>query len=64
MTSIDILKLSIDMALVVAVTPILGLYMKKVFSGEKTFLDPLLKPVERLIYDPGVTGANKVKAAP
>ncbi len=28
----------------------LGLYMAKVFSGEKTFLDRILRPVERLIY--------------
>jgi K+-transporting ATPase ATPase A chain len=27
----------------------LGLYMARVFNGERTFLDPLLRPVERLI---------------
>ena len=27
-----------------------GRYMARVFSGEKTLLDPLLCPVERLIY--------------
>ena len=31
-------------------TPLLGGYMKRVFSGEKTFLDPVLGPVERGIY--------------
>src|SRR5246127_4552629 len=28
----------------------LGVFMTRVFSGEKTFLDPLLRPVERLVY--------------
>ena len=28
----------------------LGKYMSKVFQGQKTFLDPLLVPVEKLIY--------------
>ena len=28
----------------------LGLYMARVFAGERTFLDPVLAPVERLIY--------------
>jgi K+-transporting ATPase ATPase A chain len=50
MTGINIAKLLLYLGVIVAVTPILGLYMKKVFAGEKTFPDPLLKPVERLIY--------------
>jgi K+-transporting ATPase ATPase A chain len=50
MTGIQIVKLLLYLGVVVAVTPILGLYMKKVFAGERTLLDPLLKPVERLIY--------------
>jgi K+-transporting ATPase ATPase A chain len=28
----------------------LGIFMARVFGGEKTFLDPVLRPVERLIY--------------
>ncbi len=28
----------------------LGLYMARVLQGEKTFLDPVLRPVERLLY--------------
>jgi len=36
---------------VVTVTSVpLGLYMARVFAGEPTFLDPVLGPVERLIY--------------
>ncbi len=35
--------------LVVLMQP-LGLYMARVFEGERTFLDRLLKPIERLIF--------------
>jgi K+-transporting ATPase ATPase A chain len=38
------------LAIVFAITKPLGLFMARVFSGEKTFLDPVVKPVERLIY--------------
>ena len=37
------------LALLIAVKP-LGLYMAKVFSGERTFLSPVLAPVERGFY--------------
>ena len=33
-----------------AISVPLGLYMARVFAGERTFLDPVLTPVERLIY--------------
>src|SRR5215469_5113550 len=36
--------------LVTAISVPLGLYMARVFSGQRTFLDPVLRPVERLIY--------------
>ena len=35
---------------VLVVTKPLGVYMAKVFSGEKTFLEKIFGPVERLIY--------------
>ena len=28
----------------------LGIFMARVYQGERTFLDPLMKPIERLIY--------------
>lgn len=34
----------------IALSPFLGKYMANVFTGKKTFLTPLLGPVERLIY--------------
>jgi K+-transporting ATPase ATPase A chain len=50
MTGLSVLELLIYLALIIAVTPILGGYMKRVFSGEKTLLDPVLRPLERVIY--------------
>ena len=42
---------------ILLVTKPLGVFMARVFSGEKTFLDPLLRPVERLVYR--LTGVDK-----
>jgi K+-transporting ATPase ATPase A chain len=36
--------------LLTAVTPLLGGYMKKVFSGERTLFDPVFRPLERITY--------------
>lgn len=43
--------------LILLVTKPLGLFMAHVFSREKTFLDPVLRPIERLIYR--LTGVNE-----
>src|SRR5215475_11033957 len=37
-------------ALILVVTKPLGVFMARVFNRERTFLDPALRPVERLIY--------------
>jgi K+-transporting ATPase ATPase A chain len=34
----------------VALTPVLGLFMAKVFNGERTWLTPILRPLEKTIY--------------
>jgi potassium-transporting ATPase potassium-binding subunit len=44
------LQIAFFLLLVFAVTKPLGLFMARVFNREKTFLDPLLRPVEKLIY--------------
>ncbi|MEP6741491.1 MAG: potassium-transporting ATPase subunit KdpA [bacterium] len=44
-------------ALILAITKPLGLFMAHVFNHEKTFLDFILRPVERLIYK--LTGVNE-----
>jgi K+-transporting ATPase ATPase A chain len=50
MTALQLIKIAVYFLLILSVTKPLGLYMRRVFSGEKTFLDPLLRPIERLIY--------------
>src|SRR5712692_5757354 len=37
-------------AIILLVTKPLGIFMAHVFNREKTFLDPLLRPIERLVY--------------
>jgi len=44
------LQIAIFCALVVAVVPLLGGYMARVFTGERTFLDPVVGPLERGTY--------------
>jgi len=50
MTGNGWLQLALYVLALLAVTKPLGVYMAQVFSGEKTFLDRPLRPVERLIY--------------
>jgi K+-transporting ATPase ATPase A chain len=45
-----VIKVALFFLLLLALTKPMGLYMRCLFSGERTFLDPLLGPVERLIY--------------
>src|SRR5690348_9480874 len=44
------LQIAIFLAVLVAIVPLLGGYMARVFSGERVLLTPVLSPVERLIY--------------
>jgi K+-transporting ATPase ATPase A chain len=44
------LQILLFLALIFAVTKPLGLFMARVFSREKTFMDPVLRPLERLLY--------------
>ncbi len=50
MSALEIVQVVLYLLLLVAVTPLLGGYMKRVFDGERTFLTPVLRPVEKLIY--------------
>jgi K+-transporting ATPase ATPase A chain len=43
-------QIAIFFLLVLAVTKPLGAFMTRVFNRERTFLDPVLRPVERAIY--------------
>ncbi len=50
MISNAIVQVGLFFALVTVLSVPLGRYMARVFAGERTFLDPVLAPVERLIY--------------
>ena len=51
------LQILVFLALTFAVTKPLGVFMARVFAREKTFLDPVLRPIERLLYR--VTGVDE-----
>ncbi|HXX20738.1 MAG TPA: potassium-transporting ATPase subunit KdpA [Candidatus Acidoferrum sp.] len=59
MTAIGWLQIFVFCAIIVAITPPLGAYMTRVFNGERTWLSPLLRPVERAIY--GIAGVDDTR---
>src|SRR5690348_11540763 len=50
MTAIGIFQIAFFFGVIVAVTKPMGAFMTRVFAGERTFLHPVLRPLERLIY--------------
>jgi K+-transporting ATPase ATPase A chain len=50
MTANGVFQIALYFGLVVLLVKPLGLYMAHVFNGQRTFLDPVLRPVERVIY--------------
>ncbi len=59
MHSLDLIRPAIYFLVILVLTPPLGKYLKKVFAGESTLLDPLLSPLERWIYR--LSGIEAVK---
>lgn len=43
-------QIALTLLLVVGLTPILGSYLAQVFMAKRTILDPVMKPIERVIY--------------
>src|SRR3954462_5760314 len=50
MTFLGVSQIVVFYLIVLALAKPAGLYMYRVFEGKRTFLHPLLGPVERLIY--------------
>jgi K+-transporting ATPase ATPase A chain len=50
MTDYGVLQIAVFFLVLIAVTKPLGSYMVRVFAGERTFLYPVLRPIERLCY--------------
>jgi len=46
----SVLQVTIFLVLLLLITKPLGLYMTRVFAGDRTWLTPIFKPVERLFY--------------
>jgi len=46
----ELLQIILFFGLGIALTPVVGRFMARVFKGEKTFLHPLLFPFEKLVY--------------
>jgi K+-transporting ATPase ATPase A chain len=50
MTVIGWIQILLYCAIIVATIPVLGAYMTRVFNGERTFLSPILRPIETVLY--------------
>lgn len=50
MTSQDVIQIILFFTLLIGLTPILGKYMSKVFTGEKHFMQPVFGWLERLTF--------------
>ncbi len=50
MTANGWLQIGVYLLILLAITKPMGVFMARVFAGEKTFLDPALRPLERLLY--------------
>ncbi|QJP14904.1 potassium-transporting ATPase subunit KdpA [Starkeya sp. ORNL1] len=59
MTAIGWLQIAIILALVLLAAVPLGAFMARLYAGERTFLTPVLGPIERLLYR--VCGVDETK---
>ena len=51
------MQIGVFLALILAIAKPLGAFMARVYSGERTFFDPVARPIERLLYR--VTGVDE-----
>ena len=57
MTANGWVQILLFLALILVLTKPLGIFMARVFNRERTFLDPVARPIERLLYR--VTGVDE-----
>ena len=50
MTTFGVIQILVFLAIITAVAKPLGVFMARVYSGERTFLHPVLRPLERFCY--------------
>lgn len=62
MRLLDILQIGVYLVVLVGCTPLLGSYMARVYSDQRTWLTPLFQPLETLIYRlAGVNSAEEMR---
>jgi potassium-transporting ATPase potassium-binding subunit len=44
------IQIALTLVIVIATTPLLGEYMANIYLGKKTLLDPIVTPIEKMIY--------------
>jgi K+-transporting ATPase ATPase A chain len=44
------IQIALTLVIVIGTTPLLGRYIAQVFMGEQTLLEPIINPLERIIY--------------
>src|SRR3974390_1214238 len=59
MTIFGWIQILLYCAIIVAITPVLGGYMTRVFNGEHTFLSLLVRPIEVALYKLGGVDAER-----
>ena len=59
MTMIGWFQIILFIGLILALTKPFGTFMYKVFEGEKTWLSPIFRPIERLVYAVGGVKENE-----
>ena len=52
-------QIGLYLLVILIITKPMGVFMARVFNGERTFLDPLMRPIERLLYR--VTGVDETQ---
>src|SRR5208337_3094793 len=57
MTTNGWIQIGVFLVVILAITKPLGVFMAKVFNRERTFFDPVMRPIERLLYR--VTGVDE-----
>jgi len=50
MTTVGVVQILVFFGLILLATKPIGLFMSRLFQGERTFLHSILRPVERLVY--------------
>ncbi|MCC5652995.1 potassium-transporting ATPase subunit KdpA [Nostoc sp. XA013] len=44
------MQIALALLIIIAITPLLGSYMAQVFIGEQTLINPIINPIERVIF--------------